>query len=161
MIGHLIYSPRGRNAIASFLFASVAIVSGQTLLFKELASFNLAHCQKINIQKIFFLNQLAQVEMHPSNEGRSLKVSEFAMPNYCERYIPTRDLYQIKRYAKGSSIYDAEAILRLLGDCYSKAEALNSSTQLSLLIMLMVSNSLSLILLCVNLYEDSRELHDV
>jgi len=158
MMRILLYTPRGRNVIASIIFSSVSIVCGQILLFQELSNYNLSHCRKINTQKIFFLNQLDTVETE-GIANKKLGVSNFAMPDYCTKYIRNEDLTTIIEYANGSNIYEAEAIVRLLGDSYSKTEASSSIVQLRLLLILMVSNSLSLVLLCVNLYEDNKDLH--
>ena len=123
-----------------FLLGITGIVVAQKALWIENRSIAVEHCRKMNLQNIFFYNQLI-VE----NQQQPLSESVFLLPKYCERHLEAKQKEEILKLSTGSiSLPEAGALVRLYADFLAETESRDSQTQRALLLAFVVINMIIL-----------------
>ena len=123
-----------------FLLGITGIVVAQKALWIENRSIAVEHCRKMNLQNIFFYNQLI-VE----NQQRPLSESVFLLPKYCERHLEAKQKEEILKLRTGSiSLPEAGVLVRLYADFLAETESRDSQTQRALLLAFVVINMIIL-----------------
>lgn len=123
-----------------FLLGITGIVVAQKALWIENRSIAVEHCRKMNLQNIFFYNQLI-VE----NQQQPLSESVFLLPKYCERHLEAKQKEEILKLSTGSiSLPEAGVLVRLYADFLAETESRDSQTQRALLLAFAVINMIIL-----------------
>lgn len=153
-------SEKARYLAISLFFSSVALVSGQAILYLELHSLTLSHCRRLNLQNIFFYNQIISTTHAQSPVTTATHDRDLTAPEYCHSFLVTEqsnsaDSISLDKMNNLSS----DLRLRVYADRYADAEQRYADNQMNLLILLLTSNVLALIFQSIHLYQDSREIN--
>lgn len=136
----------------SFLAGLSAVIVGQSILALENSAITISHCQRLNIQSIFFLNQ-AQYLSIP--HGR---LSSSRLPQYCDELLDAAAVRRLRVLtAEASNPGSREGIIRIYADALSAIEDRDSELKRNLLIALVACNVLVLTIESVSLYVESLE----
>lgn len=152
-------SKKARYLAVSLSFSSVALVSGQLILFLELQSLTLSHCRRLNLQNIFFYNQIISTTHEQSLITIATDDHDFTAPEYCHTFLVTEQSDSSRSISLDEmNNLSSDLRLRVYADIYADAEQRYADYQMNLLILLLASNVLALIFQSIHLYQDSTEI---
>ena len=153
-------SKKARYLAISLFFSSLALVSGQVILFLELQSLTLSHCRRLNLQNIFFYNQIISATHEQSPITIATHDQDFIAPEYCHSFLVTEQSGSARSISlEEMNNLSSDLRLRVYADSYADAEQRYADNQMNLLILLLTSNVLALIFQSIHLYQDSKEIN--
>jgi hypothetical protein len=133
----------------------VSVVVGQRILAIENAAITISHCQRLNLQNIFFLNQSQQRSI-PAGAKR---VHQTRLPRYCDKVVPLAAIQKLDAIANDDANPAAgEETIRAYADALSTIEDHDSELKRNLLIALVAFNVIALSIEALILYGDRQAL---
>lgn len=132
-----------------------SVVVGQRILAIENAAITIAHCQRLNLQNIFFLNQsrmaLPSVKIEVKTNPR--------LPGYCDSILPSEIVKKLEAVDFDvPANMAAEDLIRLYSDSLSAIEDSDSRLKRNLLVALVGFNVLALSIESLILYLERKEI---
>lgn len=149
--------PKTTPLILSLLSTLAGMALSQNALSIENKSITVSHCRRLNLQNIFFYNQLLAEQV-----GNASAIDKIIiLPSYCKDLLPkgvSLSLTQLSSDRSRMARYEAE--IRIYADAFSSIEASDSGMQRNMILGFLVFNVLALALQAIHLFEDSKELED-
>lgn len=132
-----------------------SVIVGQKVLAIENTAITVSHCQRLNLQNIFFLN-------HARTGGTSIKGDSklsVRLPRYCDGLLPLATVGSLDslQHEPISPVASEEAI-RMYSDALSAIEDRDSELKRNLLITLVAFNVLALAIESLILHRERKKL---
>ena len=132
-----------------------SVIVGQKVLSIENTAITVSHCQRLNLQNIFFINQ-AHSSAASIKGGNRLSVR---LPRYCDGLLPRATVAILESLQAGPvSPVASEDAIRIYSDALSAIEDRDSELKRNLLITLVAFNVLALTIESLILYRERKNL---
>jgi len=132
-----------------------SVIVGQKVLSIENTAITVSHCQRLNLQNIFFINQ-AHSNVASINGGYKLSAR---LPRYCDGLLPRATVGTLESLqADPVSPVASEDAIRIYSDALSAIEDRDSELKRNLLITLVAFNVLALAIESLILYRERKNL---
>ena len=133
----------------------VSVVLGQRILAIENAAITISHCQRLNLQNIFFLNQSQQ----RSSPAGAKHFHQTRLPRYCDKVVPSVTIQKLDAIGNDDANPAAGGdTIRAYADALSAIEDRDSELKRNLLIALVAFNVIALSIEALILYGDRKAL---
>ena len=147
----------GQAKLAMLSFSLMAglssVVVGQRILAIENNAITVSHCQRLNLQNIFFLNQSQQFSVR-SELGRPQSVQ---LPPYCDALLEAKVSSRLREtFADDTNPATREDAIRIYADAFSVIDDHDAELKRNLLIALVAFNVFGLLIESLILYADHK-----
>lgn len=152
-----VFGATDRLLLLAFSLAAglTSVIVGQKVLSIENRAITVSHCQRLNLQNIFFINQAHSVA--PSIKGYIRR--GVRLPRYCDALLPKPTLGTLDSLqADPINPVASEEVIRVYSDAFSAIEDRDSELKRNLLITLVAFNVLALAINSLILYRERKNL---
>ena len=152
-----VFGASDRLLLLAFSLAAglTSVIVGQKVLSIENTAITVSHCQRLNLQNIFFLNQAHSGA--PSIKGNNRLTVR--LPGYCDGLLPKATVGTLDSLqADAISPVAGEEAIKVYSDALSTIEDRDSELKRNLLITLVAFNVLALAIESLILYSERKNL---